>query len=373
MTNPRMEDDLYCCLTRRDTVQRQFRLTPDAKMINDYMYCLGISADKYEISVHTALLLGNSHRLMATPNSKKSDYPKFLKQFHADLTKIIRTRHDTKGSIWTSKRRPDRQILTIEDFAIEFLKLRTKLVRSGLVEDPDDWPGLSISAENLGNFSFTATRPAELGEETDRPEKVTIRFVAPNLPSRSELETKPDESGNSNSDRRNGNQLTQTITAQTNSDSIQAVCNTALLCNSDNAETLSTAQYHRSPTWWRQFRNRLKRLEHAKLQEARLERKKRGLGYVDLDKVRSQQPHETRKLVDKIVSDQLITIKLVSDLEADNIRLSSLAHKNFKKRYKKFLKEYREALSRWLRHEPNVVFPKGTYMMRVTYNQPCRE
>ncbi|MGE0709703.1 MAG: transposase, partial [Planctomycetota bacterium] len=150
-------------ITRR-TVDGSYFLTPSPDALHIQRYAFGLALSRQEtvrvsafcaMSNHTHCLLQDDRPPDTTEHSQISD---LFQQFHSLSARALNHYLGRGGALWEQGSFRDVDVfeqLTLEQ---QLLYVWLNPVRAGLVERPEDWPGLMFLPEDLGK-TFTVTRP----------------------------------------------------------------------------------------------------------------------------------------------------------------------------------------------------------------------
>jgi REP element-mobilizing transposase RayT len=120
-------------MTTRRTLRRTFLFRPDPKLIQFYLYCLAVYAERYAIEVHAVVLMSTHEHLIVTDNRRR--LPDFFRDFHRVValgTKILRR---WEGTVWDSE--PTSRVALCNPKAIieKLAYIMANPVEAGLVPD----------------------------------------------------------------------------------------------------------------------------------------------------------------------------------------------------------------------------------------------
>ncbi|MGE0712172.1 MAG: transposase [Planctomycetota bacterium] len=164
MTRPRRYLPGQVKAVTRRTVDGKYFLTPTAKARHIQEYAFGLALSRHEtvrvsafcaMSNHTHCVLRDDRPSDTTEHSQISD---LFQQFHSLSARALNHLLGRGGALWEQGSFHDVDVferLTLEQ---QLLYLWLNPVRAGLVERPEDWPGLMFGPEDLGK-TFTVTRP----------------------------------------------------------------------------------------------------------------------------------------------------------------------------------------------------------------------
>jgi len=166
-------------LTRRCS-QRQFLLKPGTVVDQVFLNCLGRAAEAFGIQVHAFIVLSNHYHLIVTDTAEDPQLPAFMHWFNLHIAKALNVYYQRSENLWSS-RAYNAVHLGDEDAVLEkIVYTLTNAVAAGLVEEPQDWPGLCSHASLLARQGYSATRPRLFFREASTlPEKGNFKLTKP--------------------------------------------------------------------------------------------------------------------------------------------------------------------------------------------------
>ena len=147
-------------LTRRCS-ERRFLLRPDAKgeVTQAFLYCLGLAAERHGVEVSAVCALANHHHLVV--HDPRGELPRFAQQFHGNVARALNVLHGRGEAFWSTG--TSYSAVRCEDRAAVLERLVytiTNVVAAGLVERPEDWPGICTLPEDVGVRVIEVERPS---------------------------------------------------------------------------------------------------------------------------------------------------------------------------------------------------------------------
>src|SRR5262245_44960155 len=128
-------------LTRRCS-ERRFFMRPDVATSNAYIYCLAVSAQRFDIDVIAFGAMANHHHVVAV--DRRGRLPEFLQYFHrifAAHQNVLRGRWD---SFWAASEPPSAvELVGPEDILDKVIYAVVNPVKDHLVDQVHHWPGAS--------------------------------------------------------------------------------------------------------------------------------------------------------------------------------------------------------------------------------------
>jgi REP element-mobilizing transposase RayT len=164
-------------VTRRCT-QRQFLLRPDRETNNAFIYCLAVSAHRYDIDILDFVQMTN--HLHDGIYDRHGNAPAFYEHFHKLLAKCVNALRGRWENFFSSEQVCVVRLETREDVINKLVYIATNPVKDDLVERVEDWPGASGYRALMSGDALRATRPKHFfAENGTMPETVTLELVIP--------------------------------------------------------------------------------------------------------------------------------------------------------------------------------------------------
>ena len=153
-------------------------MRPDAETNNAFIYCLAVSAARYDIDVLFTVAMSNHHHTGI--HDRHGNYPAFLEYFHKLFAKCQNALRGRWENFWSSEQTSVVRLLGPEDVMNKLLYSVCNPVQADLVENALEWPGVSSLRPVLENRSLRAKRPEHFFRSVGpMPETATLRFVRP--------------------------------------------------------------------------------------------------------------------------------------------------------------------------------------------------
>jgi REP element-mobilizing transposase RayT len=160
-------------ITRR-CCQRTFRLRPSAETNRIFLYCLAFAAERTGVTVHAACVMSNHHHLVVTDT--RGLLPDFLRELHRLSAKALNASQGQWENLWAAEPCNVVRLVTDEDVEDKIAYVVANPVAAGLVEQPEQWPGVM----GWGVKELSVTRPGSyFREEGTCPDRLTLRFERP--------------------------------------------------------------------------------------------------------------------------------------------------------------------------------------------------
>lgn len=163
-------------VTRRCT-QRQFLLRPDDHVERIYLYCLGVAAERYKVTLYGWIVMSNHVHLIVRDNL--GNYPDFLAYLNKLTAKALNVHWGRWENLWATEQANVVHLLDAEACFEKLLYTLMNPVNGDLVEHAVDWPGASSLSLNLSGGEKTVSRPKQYFRPEDlggrMPPEVTLR------------------------------------------------------------------------------------------------------------------------------------------------------------------------------------------------------
>lgn len=165
-------------ITRRCS-ERRFLMRPDEETSNAYVYCLAVSAARYQIDVVAFGMMSNHHHVVVV--DRRGRLPEFLQYFHrlfAAHQNVLRGRRE---SFWAASEQTSVVELLDEGAILDKVVYAIcNPVLSGLVDRVGHWPGPDALTAILRGKTLRANRPTRFFREDGKmPERVDLTFARP--------------------------------------------------------------------------------------------------------------------------------------------------------------------------------------------------
>ncbi|MCD6500071.1 MAG: transposase [Deltaproteobacteria bacterium] len=178
MTQPRMILPGATYLVTRRTAQRQFLLRPSHVVNENFAYCLGYAANKYDVAIHAAVVMSNHWHAVVTDN--RGHLPEFMATVDRLVANAINRMLDRSENVWSSRHYSCVQLLTTEDILEKILYVLLNPVSAGLVAKGALWPGFRTSPKACTNGPMSYRRPSVYFRTGGHmPDAVPLTVTAP--------------------------------------------------------------------------------------------------------------------------------------------------------------------------------------------------
>ena len=177
MTLPRRVLPKTTYLVTRRCLGRRFLLRPDRALNALFEYCLALGAEKYGIEVHGVCIMSNHYHLVLT--DVQGVLPDFVGWLNCQLAKRIKRLRHWDEVVWE----PNVHFSAVElegNAAVLDKMAYTMLnpVSAGLVQQPEDWPGVVSTIKTLRLGELPVRRP-KAGFSDHYRASATLRFTPP--------------------------------------------------------------------------------------------------------------------------------------------------------------------------------------------------
>jgi REP element-mobilizing transposase RayT len=181
MTQPRFVTPGATYLVTRRCVQRTFRLRP-CELTNDILrYCLALALHKTGVVLHAACFMSTHHHLVVS--DPRGELPNFLRELHRSAAKALNASQGRWESLWSGETCNVVRLVDIHDVVDKIAYVAANPVAGGLVEQPGQWPGVSMWNER----SMRVRRPSVYFDERgSAPSELVLSCVLP-------IDADPDE------------------------------------------------------------------------------------------------------------------------------------------------------------------------------------
>ena len=159
-------------LTRRCAERRFFlRPSPGGEAQEVLLYGLALAAERHGVEVHGFCALSNHVHGVVT--DVEGELPRFAQQLHGNVARAINVHLGRGEALWaTGKSYSAVHCVSREDVLARLVYTICNPVAAGLVDRPEDWPGVRFLPEDVGRevlaprprFFFRAPGDGEGGE-----------------------------------------------------------------------------------------------------------------------------------------------------------------------------------------------------------------
>ena len=176
MASPRRVVPGAIYLITRRCSQRTFRLRPSAATTHILAYCLAYALEKTGVMLHAACFMSNHHHLVVS--DPMGLLPDFLRELHRLTAKAMNALQGQRENLWSAEPCSAVRLADDQDVVDKIAYVAANPVAAGLVQKPEDWPGLSMWIDGAA----TITQPhAYFRAGGECPESLALRVVSPRL------------------------------------------------------------------------------------------------------------------------------------------------------------------------------------------------
>jgi len=179
MTLPRPVVPGRCDMITRRCIRRTCLLRPDPALVQFYLYSLAVFSNKYGIEVHSMVLMSTHEHLIVTDTQGRM--PDFLRDFHRTVAHGVQILRKWEGTVWDNEHTSRVELCTPRAIIEKFAYAMANPVEAGLAEKAEQWPGVLVLPEELGNKTWTIERPDVFfdADNSDWPQTATLRLSMP--------------------------------------------------------------------------------------------------------------------------------------------------------------------------------------------------
>jgi len=158
----------------RRTNHRLFRTRPEQLTNDIFLYALAWAVEKHGCLIHASTLMSSHHHTTLT--DVRGVLPDFLRDFHRTVAKALNVTQKVAESLWTVKRSRPLILSTPEDVIDAIAYGAANPVSAGLVESPEQWPGVLLWKP----CTQTVRRPAVYFDPKGKaPEELQLEICLP--------------------------------------------------------------------------------------------------------------------------------------------------------------------------------------------------
>lgn len=153
-------------------------LVPDKVCWQSFRYCLAMAANKYNIRVHAAVMMGKHIHLLVT--DMDGDLPKFMAWFIRQFARCIQQHRGWQWPVWEPGSYSNQHIVSEEALWDALLYIFCNPIKAGLVASVEEFRRGLITTKRLEAGKLIATKPPVLFTES-APAEVTLKLHAPSM------------------------------------------------------------------------------------------------------------------------------------------------------------------------------------------------
>jgi hypothetical protein len=151
----RLEPGRTHAVTRR-CARRTLLLRPDEEVNQIVLFSLGVALTRHSVELHAFLAESNHTHTNATDDA--AELSDFFRDFHSLVARALNARFGRGENLWAPGSFDNVEIHDQATLEEQLLYLWTNPVKDGLVERPEDWPGVFFLPEDFGR-EITVRRP----------------------------------------------------------------------------------------------------------------------------------------------------------------------------------------------------------------------
>ncbi len=144
-------------ITRR-AARRMFVLTPSDDVNQVVLFTLGVAVKEKGVALHAFMAESTHHHACATDDSDTSSLSDCLGYFHSLTARALNAHYGRGENLWATGSYDNVEIHDCATLEEQLLYVWTNPVKDGLVERPEDWPGVKFLPEDFGR-EITVVRP----------------------------------------------------------------------------------------------------------------------------------------------------------------------------------------------------------------------
>jgi putative transposase len=165
----------FIMVTRR-CVQRQFLLRPDDQTNNNFLYALGLAAQRFGVTVLATCVMSNHHHTVIY--DEHGMLPDFMHDLHLLTAKSQNCLRGRWEHFWASGGPSAVELIERNDVLRAIVYALSNPVKDLLVDTVAHWPGVNSWAALRNKRVLHATRPKMFTSET-MPESIELEVQVP--------------------------------------------------------------------------------------------------------------------------------------------------------------------------------------------------
>lgn len=160
MSNPRRIVPGATKLITRRTTQRMFLLTPDRQRVVEsiYWYVTAVIAAEMGVELHAAQVLSNHMHEVLT--DVRGELPRFLRDRNRLFANAVKVFLGWKGEVFSRSGVSCVDLVGEQAILDKIAYTLANAVEAGLAERPEDWPGVTLAATDVGTRTIRVDRPS---------------------------------------------------------------------------------------------------------------------------------------------------------------------------------------------------------------------
>jgi len=160
MSNPRRIVPNVTYFVTRRTSRRYFLLNPDKKRLvwAIYWYATAVLAEEFGIRVHAVQILSNHMHEVLTDT--RGELPRFLQQRNRLFANAIKVLRGWPEEVFARGSASCVALYGEEAILRQIAYTLANAVEAGLAATPEEWPGVTLAATDIGTRTISVERPA---------------------------------------------------------------------------------------------------------------------------------------------------------------------------------------------------------------------
>ena len=177
VSRPVLPGSTYTIMRR--TTRRFFVLRPDEQMTQLFWYLLAVMAERHGVEVHAVECLATHYHAVVT--DVRATLPLFLADFHRALAMTVKSLRGWDEEVWNKSQTSRLDLATSDAIVDQCAYAIANCVEAGVVDRPSRYPGAKTLASDIGTAVIRQRRPNNpwLVDEDLWPEEAELRIVLP--------------------------------------------------------------------------------------------------------------------------------------------------------------------------------------------------
>jgi REP element-mobilizing transposase RayT len=177
MTLPRDIHPGRVYMLSRRCVQRQFLLRPDDITNEIFLYCLAVSAERFNIGIIAVTAMSNHYH--AVVHDPDAVLPRFLELFHVLMARALNSHRNRWENFWAAEQANFNYCVEQGDVLDKTVYTLANPVSANLVDKVANWPGVS-SMGWLDGKAIQVQRPRRFfSSRGSMPRSVSLKLIVP--------------------------------------------------------------------------------------------------------------------------------------------------------------------------------------------------
>lgn len=180
MTDARCRLPGMAYMVGRRTEGRVHLFRPDPLMNQAFLYCLGVAAQRTNVSVAAASLMSNHYHAVVVDHDAR--ICEMMEYLNALLTKTTQVMRGWLGRVFDGERPSYVELLTPASIVEKCGYALANPTAAGLVRFSKEWPGVRTGVNDIGERTLRIERPAAFfADDGSMPEVVELPLVLPEV------------------------------------------------------------------------------------------------------------------------------------------------------------------------------------------------